>query len=298
MSNSQNPPRRSVRPPRLVADALRTFPTEGTDDNGLSLIERVRRVQARCATPVTDSARAWYVGFLSDTEAVKRGERGEGRALVDRWLDAVTALVVSILALRITGYGPMRLAYACELALDVARHDDTASAHKIDKAGSGAQARSDRRSIARLRRKIKRVLGSLSGKRSDRAARTRAAVAGSQSQSARVASLESLVQGLEALLREVPSEVAADAGATPALVAEARRACARATEARDEHGVKRALVASTYDTMHIVKGRLAYELSEMLSAANDARDTDPTVPSTPRARSHKAKGAKPPEPPK
>mgnify|MGYP003594692857 CR=1 FL=1 len=57
-------------------------------------------------------------------------------------------------------------------------------------------------------------------------------------------------------------------------------------------------MASTYDTMHIIKGRLDYELSEMLSAANDARDTDATVPSTSRARSHKAKGAKPPEPPK
>jgi hypothetical protein len=287
-----------VRPPLLLADATRALPTEGADDAALSLVERVRRLQARCVIPVTDTAHAWYVGLLSDAEAVKRGERGEGRALVDRWLAAVTTLAVSILAQKITGYGPMRLAYACELALDVAQHDGSVSAHKVDKAGSSARATSDRRAVARLRRKIKRALGSLAGKRRDRSARTRAAVAGSQSHSTRIASLEALAQALEALLREVPPEVAADAGATPSLVAEARRACARATEARDDHGARRALVASTYDTMHIVKGRLDYELSEMLSAANDARDTDATVPSTSRARSHKAKGAKPPEPPK
>jgi len=297
VSNSQFPPRKSVRPSFGVADVLHVTQVGSSVQAKSSQVERVRKVAARCKVSVTVEARAWYVGDLTEKAAFTLGTRHESVALVERWIESIGRLLPSILALQLPGYGPLRAAYACDLALDVAAQNTLVEVHEGERAGQSASLQSEFRDVGRLRRKVARVVRTLIGKRPEALARVRQASSRQQSRGAKVQTLESLTTELERLLREVPAEVAHDAGATAELLALAKRASTNATDTWQAHGEKRVTVASAYDALHVATGRLAHELNTLLAAADDSRKDDPRVPSTAKKRAHRAKAAKPAAPP-
>lgn len=293
MSNSQFPPRKSVRPSFGVADVLQVTQVSASVQAKSSQVERVRKVAARCTVSVTVEARTWYVGDLTEKAAFTLGTRNESVALVERWIESMNSLLPSILAMRLSGYGPMRAAYACELALDVAAQSAAVAAQEGAKAERSASVENEFMDVGRLRRKVARVVRTLIGKRPQELARVRQASSHQNSRGAKVQTLESLTSELERLLREVPAEVAHDAGATAELLARAKRASANATDTWHAHGETRVTVASAYDALHVATGRLAHELNTLLAAADDTRKDDPRVPSTAKKRAHRAKAAKP-----
>jgi hypothetical protein len=124
-----------------------------------------------------------------------------------------------------------------------------------------------------------RVLENLAGRRPEEKARLRnARQEQSEKADERALSLGALAKELTEQMAKVPPEVAADAGATQALVDGLGAASGSVLTTRGSANDARSAVASLYDSMNVLDGRLLHELRLLVGSMQDARKIDKSVP--------------------
>ena len=281
MKKSPRPPRKSIHPPPRPRGKT-TARTAERRARVSPLQRRVERLLARAGVAVTPAMRAWLESLLSARQADASGRRHGTRTLLRRWLRDAEALVEAVLAGKVSGYGPLRFRYAVELAVALVRTLEGLGDKLVTKTDASAQARQELSRVDVLRAAARATLDNLHGADDEARRRIRLAVGTSARKEARIESLDELARQLEAVIQQVPAEVAEDAGASKLLAAlhEVNETSVEATRAHDD---ERQTVATTYDTLHVLKGRLAFEHAALRRSARRARRGDTSVPALARA---------------
>ena len=148
----------------------------------------------------------------------------------------------------------------------------------MEAAGAGTAKKSSLRDSRSLRSRAIRVLKSLAGRRPEEKARLAKASKDEEKADQRSRSLEALAQELKDAMAKVPALVAADAGATPELIDALLSASGSVLGTRGSAQEARTTVASLYDEMNLLDGRLHHELRLLVGAMKDARREDKTIP--------------------
>ena len=283
MKKSPRPPRKSIHPPPRARSksASRATTTTERRDRVSPLQRRVERLLTRAGVAVTPAMRAWLESLLSARQADASGRRHGTRSLLRGWLRDAEALVEAVLAGKVGGYGPLRFRYAVELAFALVQAHEGLGKMLATKTVVGAQARQELSHVDVLRAAARATLDNLHGADADAHRRVRLAVGTSASKEARIESLDELARQLEAVIREVPAEVAEDARA-PKLLAALHEANETSVEATRAHDDERQTVSTTYDALHVLKGRLVLEHAALRRSARRARSGDTSVPALTR----------------
>lgn len=222
--------------------------------------------------------RAFYASTISDAEAQSEGTRVESGAVVAEWCRVAKIVADAVLAGAITGCGPVRFHYACGLALklteQIAVHDQIV----VSAAGASHGSSSSLMNSRSARRVAIRALRSLAGRNAAARARLRAAAAQGERPDERSRSLNALAAELEHVLKTLPPGVVADAGITPALVESLRAAARAVVAAKSTQTSERGAIASSYDVLNTLDGRVLHEMRNLVTAAREARRAGGKVP--------------------
>lgn len=183
----------------------------------------------------------------------------------------------------------MRLKYTLELGLSLAGlvhdHDDRLA----EAAGAGVSKTTNLKGSRTLRRTAIRVLKSAAG--TDAAALARiesAASEGGEKPDERARSLNALADELEAVASKFSPEIAADMGLSQGLISDLRANANAVLGARETARKSRGDIASHYDQMNILDGRILFELRALYRAMRDARKNDPSIPQVQKGRVQKS----------
>ena len=283
MKKSPRPPRKSIHPPPRARSKTASRATTTTERRARvsPLQRRVERLLTRAGVAVTPAMRAWLESLLSARQADASGRRHGTRSLLRGWLRDAEALVEAVLAGKVGGYGPLRFRYAVELAFALVQAHEGLGKKLATKTDASAQCRQELSRVDVLRAAARATLDNLHGADADAHRRVRLAVGTSASKEARIESLDELARQLEAVIREVPAEVAEDARA-PKLLAALHEANETSVEATRAHDDERQTVSTTYDALHVLKGRLVLEHAALRRSARRARSGDTSVPALTR----------------
>jgi len=233
----------------------------------------------RVSEPLAVEERAYYEARIGEETAQREGAEVESASVLDACLDACRSALPFVLEGRVGGYGPLRARYLLETALTLAGELAALDATVVRAAGAGAARKVSLRESRELRRAGLRALKNLAGRAPELRAQLQQLSEEKERPDERARSLEALAGLLEEITAGVPPRVAADAGATPELIA-GLRACARAVlAAREKATGERGSIRSRYDVMNVLDGRLLNELKALAGAMRDARRSDRTVPS-------------------
>ncbi|MFT3767220.1 MAG: hypothetical protein QM820_17115 [Minicystis sp.] len=223
-------------------------------------------------------ARAYYDASIADADALEAGASVESASVLDEVLRVGDICVPSVLAGKVPGYGPVRMRYFLGLAAGLADKVAVLDASHVDAAGAGAVGTSTLRGTRGMRTRVIRVLKNLAGRRKEEKQRLKTAGRGTEKADERSRSLDALATELLAAIAKVPASVALDAGATPELVDALRQAAGGVLTTRDGARGARGTVASLYDDMNLLDGKLLHELRLLVGAMKDARKEDTTIP--------------------
>jgi hypothetical protein len=263
-------------PARTVGAALAPPPPEEAPP---PYPETARRLLDLVPGALRDDERAYYASTIEATIARDWGAHFESGAVLDEFFRCALLSRESVLAGRVPGYGPLRLRYAAELARDLAdgvqRHDTAV----VSAAGASATGTVTLHSTRVLRRRAVRVLRNLAGRRSELQARIKKAAHDGPRPDEHARSLATLAAEIDHLRRTVPARVAQDAGATEEFVRALHTTASTMMTARETAQGGRGTVASSYDELNTLDGRLVHELRQLVSAMRDARVHDRTIPS-------------------
>ncbi|UQA54768.1 hypothetical protein [Polyangium aurulentum] len=234
---------------------------------------------------IEEGERAYFHGLVADDRARDDGASIESALVLDQLLEVIRPALPHIAAGKVAGYGPLRLRYILELGRDLAGRVASLDAAVVGAAGASAAGAAHMAGARGLRRRALRALKNLSGLHGEGGARARRAarIGGPGAADARARSLEVIAQELSTLAASVPARVAEDAGATPELLAALRDEARALLDARHQARVARASVASKYDVMNVLDGRILHEMRLLVGALRDARALDPAIPA-PRPR--------------
>ncbi len=224
-------------------------------------------------------ALALFRSLRSDQDAHEEGSRIHSAAVLDELLRIAAPSLPFVKASKIPGYGPMRLKYLLELGLELATHVHGHDEAMAKAAGAGVVKTTNLKGSRSLRRTALRVLKNLAGQ--DEAALARIEEAASEAKEKpdeRARGLDALASEVEAAAAKLPPDIAADMGLTPELIAGLRQNAKAVLGARDSAKETRGDIASRYDLMNLLDGRILFELRALLRAMRDARKNDPTVP--------------------
>ncbi len=167
--------------------------------------------------------RAYYEGSITEADALATGGRYESSGVLDDLLQLVSASLPHVVAGKVAGYGGLRLRYHVELGEALAAKVDRLDTSLVEAVGATAAKTTSLRGTRSLRRAAIRALQNLAGRREEEGERLSRARRDSEKPDERARSLEAIAQELETVVATVPPRVAADAGATPELMAELRQ---------------------------------------------------------------------------
>lgn len=234
--------------------------------------------QIPAAVVVPPEALSFFHASVEPADAMEWGARIESVTILDEVLRVGGIAMASVLAGKVGGYGPLRLRYCLDLAAALAGKVVTLDTSRVTAAGAGTAKTTSLRATRALRTRAIRVLKNLAGRRPEEKARLAKASQGEERADERSRSLEALATEIQEAMAKVPAPVAADAGATQALVDALLQASGAVLGTRGTAQDARSAVASLYDEMNLLDGRLLHELRLLVGAMRDARKEDKTVP--------------------
>lgn len=238
----------------------------------------VQALLARLPLQLTDDERAYYEGSIDEAEALSVGTRYESSGVLDDLLQIVNVALPHVVAGKVPGYGGLRLRYHVELGEALAEEVDRLDTSLVEAVGATAATTTSLRGTRALRRAALRALQTLAGRRAEESERLSRARRGSEKPDERARALEVIAQELESIVARVPARVAADAGATPELMAKLRENARAVLSTRGEAQESRGVVRSIYDEMNLLDGRIIHEIRFLVGAMRDARIGDKTIP--------------------
>lgn len=242
--------------------------------------------------------RAYYEGSIPEADALRDGARVESAGVLDDILQLAAQSLPPVVAGKVAGYGGLRLRYVLELAQALAAKVDRLDTSLVEASGASAAKTTSLRGTRFLRRSALRALKNLAGKRAEDRARMSHAGEGAEKPDERARSLEAIAQELSSIVAKIPARVAADAGATSALMDELRQNAKAVLTTRSDAQGSRGAVYSIYDEMNVLDGRIMHEIRLLVGAMKDARIGDKTIPRVRSMRlrtSHRKKVATPAE---
>ncbi len=258
--------------------------------------DQVEAFTARLTLEPTPVEADFYRNSIDTQHATAWGARHESGAVLDDFLGCITPVADAVIAGRIPGYGPLRFAYACGVAHQLASAVKTLDESTVAAAGSSEARSVTLRDTQALRRQAKRALRNLAGARPDARRRVAEAARDEGNPDDRSRSLAALAAELEHVRQTVPERVAADAGATPELIAQLRSMSSVVLDKKGSARDQRGKVAAVYDTLNELDGRVLHEVQLLVGAVRDARRHDPTIPACRSRLVRKGKAKKPSEP--
>jgi hypothetical protein len=168
---------------------------------------------------LSPQALAFFQGSIAAADALRAGADIESASVLDEVLRVGGVCMPSVLTGKVTGYGPLRMRYTCSLATTLAGKVAELDAHRTEAAGAGTAKTVSLRGTRGLHGRAVRVLKYLAGRRPEEKARLTNARRGAEKPDERARALGALAKELKDAVTKVPPEVAADAGATQALIA-------------------------------------------------------------------------------
>lgn len=241
-------------------------------------VDLINAMQSRLDTRPSDDEREYYRGSIAAARAQTWGTRHESGAVLDDFLAVTAPVFDSIVVGRVRGYGPLRLAYACEIAQQLAETLKGLDQNVVAAAGTSEAREVSLRDTQTLRRMAKRALRSLAGDRPEARRRAAEAARDEGNPDDRSRSLVALADELTHIRARVPARVADDAGATPELITDLRSASKAVLGAKEKARGERGKVSSIYDTLNELDGRVLHEIQLVAGAARDARRLDASIP--------------------
>lgn len=244
---------------------------------------------------VPPEALAFFGASIDAADALQVGSGIESVTVLDEVLRVGGLSMASVVGGKVNGYGPLRMRYFFDLAAALAAKVAQLDASRVDAAGAGTARTASLRGTRALRTRAIRVLKNLAGRRPEEKTRLSKARQGVERADERARSLEALATELQEAMAKVPPSVAVDAGATQALVDALLQAAGSVLDTRGSAQDARGTVASLYDEMNLLDGRLHHELRLLVGAMSDARKEDKTVPAvkSPLLKTGKRKKAAP-----
>lgn len=238
----------------------------------------VHELIAQVPLTLADDERAYYEGSITEADALRAGTRYESSGVLDDILQLAAKSLPHVVAGKVAGYGGLRLRYALEASAALAARVDRLDTSLVEASGASAAKTTSLRGTRSLRRTALRALKNLAGKRPEERKRVRQAGRGTEKPDERARSLEAIAEELSTIVAKIPARVAADAGATPELMAELRKNARAVLTTRSEAQGSRGAVYSIYDEMNLLDGRILHEVRLLLGAMTDARAGDKTIP--------------------
>jgi hypothetical protein len=227
---------------------------------------------------VPSDALAHFDTSITSTDALDDGSAIESVSVLDEVLRVGGIAMTPVLDGKVIGYGRLRMRYFLDRAAELASKVSDLDTSRVASKGAGTAKTMTLRDSRALRTRAIRVLKNLAGRRPEEKARLARAGKGTEKADERARSLDALARELEDAMSKVPASVAADAGATRALVDALLHAGGAVLGTRGEAQDARSTVASLYDEMNLLDGRLLHELRLLIGAMRDARKEDKTVP--------------------
>lgn len=204
---------------------------------------------------LNDSTRTTFRSLCSDIDAHAEGNHIHSAVVLDELLRVASLSHPFVSASRVPGYGPMRL--------------------------KGSRT---------LRRTAIRVLKSAAGTDAPALARIESAASeGGEKPDERARSLNALADELESVAAKFSPEIAADMGLSQGLISDLRANANAVLGARETARKSRGDIASHYDQMNILDGRILFELRALYRAMRDARKNDPSIPQVQKGRVQKSR---------
>jgi hypothetical protein len=262
------------------------------DPNPKAYPAEVSELSAKVPGKVGDAERVFFAAQISEAAARDEGAEWQSTVVLDGAIGVLRTLLPFVLEGKVPGYGPLRLRYQLDLCGDLAADVATFDSAVVGAAGASAKKTTSLRGSRDDRRVALRVLKALAGDDPAAKARLKAATKDAEQPDERARSLERIAQELESAIAKVPPAVAADAGATPELVASLRAFATGVLGARGKAQDARSEVASLYDKMNVLDARIIKEVRLLCGSASDARKTNKAIPAVrnPFRRGKKAKG--------
>lgn len=234
--------------------------------------------QIPAAVVVSPEELAFFHSSITAPDALAEGTRIESVTVLDEVLRVGALAVESAVANKVTGYGPLRMRYFTDLAGSLAAKVTQLDTSRVQASGAGTARDASLVSTRTLRLQAIRVLKNLAGRRPEAKSRLKTAREGAEKADERVRSLEALAKELEEQIAKVPAGIAADAGATPVLVDALKVASGGVLGSKGSAQDARGTIASLYDEMNELDGRLMHELRLLVGALRDSRKTDNSIP--------------------
>lgn len=230
------------------------------------------------AVVVDPAAGEHFFGSIQQADALEAGAAVESASVLDDVLNVVGIAMPHVLAKKVSGYGPMRMRFAMDLAAELAGKVAELDSSRVEAAGASAARAASLQGSRDVRLQAIRVLKNLAGRREEEKKRLSVAGKGKEKPDERARTLENLATELKTAMAAVPASVAEDAGATQALVDDLMTAAGAVLGTRTEAKDARGTLASLYDTMNVLDGRLLHELRLLVGAMTDARKRDKAIP--------------------
>ena len=228
---------------------------------------------------LNDESRRYFESSVTEADARRTGATIESPTVLDEVLRVGNLAIGPVLDKKLPGYGPLRLRYCLELAGRLADRVAELDSSRVNATGAGSVKVATLRDTRDLRRSALRVVKNLAGRRPEERSRLAAIAARYEEKpDERARSLEELAKEVLGAIAKVPKEVAVDAGATQELV---DTLTATAGDVLTTHGgarEARSTVASIYDEMNVLDGRLLHELRLLVGSFKDARKQDKSIP--------------------
>lgn len=230
-------------------------------------------------TELKDEDRDYFRALRSEQESHQDGDSIHSSIVIDELTRILTIALPHITNAKIPGYGPVRAKYLLELGTELATHIQGHDQAMREAAGAGAGQHTNLKGSRNLRRAALRILKNLLGQEPTALTRIRkAAFEYQEKPDERARTLEALAAELEVAIQKVSPNIAADAGATPELIASLRLNAKAVMSARDLARKSQSDLATHYRIMNILDGRILFELRALLRAVRDARKIDATLP--------------------
>jgi hypothetical protein len=284
MFNSQAPPRRSQAP----ASRVRGESVARAREREATLLQQIAAFLARSSVTLKPETRAWLESVVREAKAEALGRKVTPRGIARRWLREAEALEAAIVAGKVKGYGAARLHYAGGLALTLAQSGDALNDGRATQLGRSAEVQRETERADRVRSTATAVLENLHVD-DDTKERSLQSVRKGDNKDARADSLEELLRQLKARVAAVPEQVSEDAGAHE-VIEELQAVCDTSAAAVRAHETQQRAVATTASGLHVLKGRLVFELAAMRKATRGTRRTNASVPTLTPARKHRTTG--------
>lgn len=234
---------------------------------------------AQVPEALSDEERAHYEGLISVKRARRDGAEVESATVLKELLGVIRPAFSLIVEGKVPGCGPKRLRYTLEMALVLSQNVSVFGESSIDAALARSTRSSGVSDAVTFRRLGIRALGRLMSDRPEDRERIRSASSVKKRRiEDRAEMLEHLAAQLEKAAAGVPESAAKEAGATPELIASLRAQAQNLMSVGEGSSAARNTIASHYDVMNELDGRLMLEIRNIVRALEDARATDRSIP--------------------